>query len=106
MNYQEIAARYEARRRYTSYEWKRLRTRLIREARRCCQRCGEYRSSGGYRSRKSPLQIHHTYYLRDKNHKPWDYPDACFQVLCKDCHEATHESTKIPYYDEHPNQYR
>jgi predicted HNH restriction endonuclease len=93
---------WERKQRYRTYEWNRLRTRLIREARRECQGCGEYFSNGGYKSRTNPLQVHHTYYLRNKEHPPWEYPDECFRVLCKNCHEETHRREAIPYYDEHP----
>lgn len=29
--------------------------------------------------------MHHKYYLRGR--KPWEYPDAALQSLCKECHE-------------------
>ena len=83
-------------RRYRSYEWKALRKRIIYE-RSVCKSCDL-----SFKHTKSPLQIHHTYYLRDKTHEPWDYPDSCFELLCKECHEWTHRHNKIPYFDKHP----
>ena len=87
--------------RYESEEWKILRARLIKEWRRC-ERCRALSWAGYNKETESPLQIHHTYYLRDKAHQPWDYPDSCFELLCRDCHEWTHKFNKIPIYDKHP----
>ena len=45
------------------------------------------------------LHLHHTYYVR--NTLPWNYPDSCFQVLCKSCHEKTHREKTILMYATH-----
>jgi hypothetical protein len=95
---------WENRQRYRTYQWNQLRKRLIRDACKTCQRCRE--RSYGYAAKANPLQVHHTYYLRDKNHAPWDYPDSCFLVLCKKCHEREHATNSVHYYDAHPHARR
>ncbi len=45
------------------------------------------------------LHLHHTYYVR--NTTPWEYPDECFQVLCKNCHENEHKNKKFRMYASH-----
>lgn len=32
------------------------------------------------------LHVHHQYYVSGR--APWEYPDCCYLVLCKTCHEA------------------
>jgi hypothetical protein len=45
------------------------------------------------------LHLHHTYYVR--NTLPWDYPDACFQVLCESCHKSEHLNKTFRMYASH-----
>jgi hypothetical protein len=47
------------------------------------------------------LQLHHTYYKIGT--LPWEYPDECFKVLCKPCHEEIHQNESIPVYDSEDN---
>lgn len=42
---------------------------------------------------KKYLQVHHTYYLKDK--MPWQVPDDCLITLCGSCHKKEHEGRPI-----------
>ena len=39
-------------------------------------------------STKNELNLHHYWYENGRD--VWDYPDACFVVLCDGCHESWH----------------
>lgn len=58
--------------------WKEKREYVLRTQGRECNRCGS----------TSRLQIHHRYYRSGA--KPWEYPDECFEVLCRPCHREEH----------------
>lgn len=45
-----------------------------------CQNCDDTEKT---------LNIHHRYYVSGR--MPWEYPDFCYQVLCKECHEYEKE---------------
>lgn len=46
--------------------------------------------------RFTPLNIHHKYYIRDK--EPWDYDNDALVTLCSFCHQKRHLKTSIPLY--------
>lgn len=45
-----------------------------------CQVCGDCETT---------LNIHHKYYVKDKNH--WEYPIDAFLTLCEECHRTEYE---------------
>jgi len=57
-------------------QWQRKRLEILnRDNFQCCA-CD---------SRTKELQVHHLIYSK---RDPWDYPDHCYQTLCRDCHEV------------------
>lgn len=71
-------------------EWKALRERLIKERGFRCEDCGI--ESDFY----SDFDLHHKYY--ESRRMSWLYPDDCFKVLCRTCHEGTTEGLKSLLY--------
>lgn len=35
------------------------------------------------------LHVHHRYYISGRD--PWEYPDWCYEVKCKSCHQHDHD---------------
>lgn len=56
--------------------WQKKRLEVLNRAGWECEYCGE---------KKDTFHVHHRYYVAHR--LPWDYPDFCFQALCKACHE-------------------
>lgn len=67
----------------TDERWLKKRKEIFEEKGYICSKCGSTKN----------LQVHHLYYEQDKN--PWDYPNDALIVLCKDCHEKTHDIYNI-----------
>jgi len=61
--------------------WQRKRLQILERDDWTCQSC---------RETQIELQVHHLVYGR---RDPWDYPDDCYQTLCRDCHEKRQELT-------------
>lgn len=69
---------------YTHSErWKRLKTRIIRERGRTCERCGK---SDPF----TPIHLHHLTYARLRHEAPED-----LQLLCEPCHKLMHPGKEI-----------
>lgn len=66
-----------------SPQWVDKRERIKKRDGYTCTKCGC----------KDKLQVHHTYYLRDK--MPWQVPDDCLITLCRSCHKKEHEGKPI-----------
>lgn len=66
-----------------SPQWKAKRKVILERDNYTCTKCGC----------KDKLQVHHTYYLRDK--MPWQVPDSCLITLCRSCHKKEHEGKPI-----------
>lgn len=62
-------------------EWKTKRIEIINKFGARCMQC---------LTETAPFHVHHRYYI--SNRKPWHYPDACYRVLCGDCHEWYHDN--------------
>lgn len=56
--------------------WQRRRLEILNNADFTCENCG---------SKEKTLHVHHMFYRR--GHKPWEYQDHVYRVLCEDCHE-------------------
>ncbi|MEN9389700.1 MAG: hypothetical protein RLY61_784 [Candidatus Parcubacteria bacterium] len=112
-----------------TFEWNEIRSKLFKKEKFTCKFCSqkanwEIHVGGhyGYQYRdvvegtdefglpsldlkwmkqENPLilHLHHTYYVRYT--LPWDYPDECFQVLCKACHENEHKNKVFRMYASH-----
>ena len=67
-----------------SPKWQKKRLEVFDQKGFKCEQCGE---------KEEQLAIHHKYYK--KNHKPWEYEDDAYMVLCKSCHDAVHKAKKI-----------
>ena len=67
-----------------SPKWQKKRLEVFDQKGFKCEQCGE---------KEEQLAIHHKYYK--KNHKPWEYEDDAYMVLCKSCHEKVHNAKKI-----------
>ncbi len=63
---------------YHRKEWIAYRATCIKEADGVCKRCG----------RNDLLQVHHPTYITGR--KPWQYPMAHCEVLCRECHAREH----------------
>ncbi len=74
---------------------------LYREVVESTDEFGRLRLDFKWLKQENPLvlHLHHTYYVR--NTLPWDYPDDCFQVLCKNCHEQEHKNKVFRMYASH-----
>ncbi len=57
--------------------WQRKRLEVLQAKEFTCEDCGDTENT---------LHVHHRYYIGHR--LPWNYPDFCYQVLCKDCHES------------------
>lgn len=57
-------------------EWQKKRLELLAEAGWKCQEC---------ESKSDTLNVHHRYYVAGR--EPWNYPRACFVVMCEPCHK-------------------
>ena len=81
--------------------WQKMRLELFEEACWQCEWC-----EGAARN----LQVHHGYYDRRRQKKPWEYSRDSLFVLCERCHEAA-ESLRLdvlealgyiePWYQHH-----
>jgi hypothetical protein len=72
----------------TDPRWQKKRLEILERDKWTCQFCGDIETT---------LHVHHKEYLRGK--KPWEYEDANFQTLCKNCHTITEDSkTHIVIY--------
>lgn len=60
--------------------WQKMRLEIMQRDSFACKQCGD---------EKSTLNVHHTYYERDK--MPWDYPPWSLHTLCEPCHETAEE---------------
>lgn len=73
-------------------EWLKKRKEILtRDNYECC-RCHK---------KNVQLNVHHKYYLKDKNGNPvdpWDYPNSALITLCRDCHKLVHQNTKIKWF--------
>ncbi len=56
--------------------WQRKRLEVLEREKFTCQDCG---------ATDRTLHVHHRYYISHRH--PWEYPDFCYQVLCRECHE-------------------
>lgn len=56
--------------------WQRKRLEVLNRAGFKCEECGDITTT---------LHVHHRYYVSHR--MAWEYPDFCFQCLCKNCHE-------------------
>jgi hypothetical protein len=63
--------------------WQKKRLEILNRSRFSCEDCGDV---------KKTLHVHHRYYVAHR--MPWEYPDFCYQVLCKDCHDLIKENTE------------
>ena len=61
--------------------WQRKRLEILGDRGFRCEWCW---------SDKLTLHVHHQYYV--KGRLPWEYPEWCFQVLCKTCHDIVPDS--------------
>lgn len=61
--------------------WQKKRLSALNEAGWSCQLCGES---------KNTLHVHHKQYF--KGREPWEYENDQLVVLCKHCHQVTHET--------------
>jgi hypothetical protein len=61
-------------------QWQRKRLEVMKEAGFRCQCCG---------NDEETLNVHHKEYF--KSYEPWEYDNSQLAVLCKSCHEATHD---------------
>ncbi len=57
--------------------WQKKRLEVLQRASFTCEEC---------RDESSTLHVHHRYYVDGR--LPWEYPDFCFQALCRTCHEG------------------
>lgn len=62
--------------------WIEKRNEILDLLGRKCSSCGA----------TTNLHVHHKYYNFDL--KPWEYPNEAFLVLCKECHDKTHNILK------------
>lgn len=58
-------------------EWKDKKDHLIAIRGSICEDCG----------RRRKVEPHHKYY--ESKRMAWDYPDDCFKLLCRECHQHT-----------------
>lgn len=56
--------------------WQKKRLEVLSRENFTCQDCG---------NTKITLHVHHRYYV--SNRYAWEYPDFCYKVLCKNCHD-------------------
>jgi hypothetical protein len=63
--------------------WQKKKGELLAAAEFTCASC---------ESKEKTLHAHHNYY--EFGVEPWEYPDACFAVLCEDCHKIADEQRK------------
>ena len=59
--------------------WLQRRVQILNARGNRCEDCG---------SPGPQLNVHHGYYRPGR--MPWDYPDSALHVLCRSCHEVTH----------------
>lgn len=64
--------------------WQRKRLEALNAAGFGCSVCGDA---------ESPLHVHHRAYF--KGREPWEYDLGQLEVLCEQCHAATHESEDV-----------
>src|SRR5262245_27909379 len=74
-------------------DWMDRRERILTRDDWTCQNC----KKGVREIVVSRLQAHHFYYIVGK--LPWDYPDKALGTLCVDCHDAFHQTAKVPWYE-------
>ena len=60
---------------YENPKWQKKRLEVLQRADFRCEECKDNTKN---------LHVHHRYYKKDS--APWDYPDDCFQCLCRECH--------------------
>lgn len=70
-------------------QWQKKRLEILQSRGWACEKCDDTERT---------LNVHHRYYV--KNREPWKYPDFCYQVLCRDCHNARHEATEPNDFEE------
>src|ERR1700709_1007284 len=67
---------------YGHIEWLKFRAEIIKLDDGKCVRCGRARTEGVV------LQVHHKSYAPGR--RPWEYPHAECETLCKGCHAEEH----------------
>lgn len=63
--------------------WQKKRLEILQRDNWTCRSC---------KTTEKTLHVHHKYYIR--GHKPWEYSNECFAVLCEDCHRE--EAEQLP----------
>ena len=67
--------------------WQRKRfAAIIRDGSKCTV-CGSTQN----------LQVHHTYYYKNKRVAPWDYPLRSLITVCDKCHKEFHLTCEVKY---------